>query len=164
MKRKSYRQLLAIFRKLNAVDPESWARSESEEGIPQLASYLFLRQAWRNGVIEDGDIAWIDDARRSAKREPDAPLAGIGHALNRLLAKGVDKRDVAEVVRGMQYETLFALCYLLSDPGELEAEVADVRWSLFECDENGSPARPMDGLHESTLTTDPTGREMRPKP
>mgnify|MGYP001074943207 CR=1 FL=1 len=57
---KSYEELLAIFRKLGADDPESWARSESEEGIPQLARFVFLRQAWRNCVIDDGDLGWIE--------------------------------------------------------------------------------------------------------
>ena len=34
-------------------DPESWASSQVEEGIPQLARYLFLRQAWGCVVRED---------------------------------------------------------------------------------------------------------------
>ena len=32
-----------------------------------------------------------------------------------------------------------------------------------EVDEGGQPLHPIDGLHESVLDTDPTGREMRPK-
>jgi hypothetical protein len=161
---RTYEELLAIFRRLGARDPEGWARSEAEEGIPQLAAFLFLRQAWKTCVIAEGDVRWIREARRSAKKEPNAPLAGVGHALDRLLAKGANARDLAELVRGMQYETLFSVCSLLSDPGELDPEVQDVCWSLFECDASRSPARPMDGLHESVLGTDPTGREMRPNP
>jgi hypothetical protein len=41
------KDLAATFRKLGARDPEGWADSQVEEGIPQLARYLFLRQAWR---------------------------------------------------------------------------------------------------------------------
>jgi hypothetical protein len=46
------------FRALGADEPESWARSQVEEGIPQYARFVFLRQAWTN-VIPDGDTSWI---------------------------------------------------------------------------------------------------------
>jgi hypothetical protein len=39
----------------------------------------------------------------------------------------------------------------------------DVARQLFEVSEDGTPGRPIGGLHESVLETDPTGREMRPK-
>jgi hypothetical protein len=39
--------LTALFEKLGAADPDGWARSQLEEDIPQLARFLFLRQAWR---------------------------------------------------------------------------------------------------------------------
>jgi hypothetical protein len=38
-----------------------------------------------------------------------------------------------------------------------------VNWELFEVDSTGKPLHPVDGLHESVLDTDPTGREMRPR-
>jgi hypothetical protein len=38
-----------------------------------------------------------------------------------------------------------------------------VGWGLFEVSEDGKVGRPIQGLHESVLQTDPTGREMRPK-
>jgi len=38
-------QLTALFQKLGARHPEGWARSQIKEGIPQLARFLFLRQA-----------------------------------------------------------------------------------------------------------------------
>src|SRR5262245_12222892 len=53
------KELADLFRKVGASDPEGWARSQIEEGIPQLARYLFLRQAWRQVVSED-DASWID--------------------------------------------------------------------------------------------------------
>ena len=42
------KELTEIFRKLGAEDPEDWARSQIREGIPQLARFLFLREAWRS--------------------------------------------------------------------------------------------------------------------
>jgi len=41
------KELAALFQKLGARDPDHWARSQVEEGVPQLARFLFLRQAWR---------------------------------------------------------------------------------------------------------------------
>jgi hypothetical protein len=55
--------LTEVFTRLGAPDPAGWARSEVEEGIPRLARYLFLRQAWQQVVAED-DTSWIDAWRR----------------------------------------------------------------------------------------------------
>ncbi len=154
--RRTFKQLLGIFRKLGAANPEGWARSETEDGIPQLSRFIFLREAWKQSVIADDDVRWIKEHRRMSKRNPDAPLAGVGQALERILGKGADPKDLAEVVRGMQYSTLFSLCYLLADPGELEPEVADVGWLLCETDGSGKPVAAIDCLHESVLTMDPT--------
>jgi hypothetical protein len=57
---------------------------------------------------------------------------------------------------------LFGLCQLLEDPGEVEPEAADVAWSLFQVNDEGTPLAAINGLHESVLETDPTGREMKP--
>jgi hypothetical protein len=40
-------ELTALFKKVGARKPEGWARSQIEEGIPQLARFLFLRQVPR---------------------------------------------------------------------------------------------------------------------
>lgn len=158
------KELTALFRQLGARDPESWARSQIEEGVPQLGRFLFLRQAW-NCVIEDGDTSWIDSATAAADADPSAPFSGIGLALRRLLDQGASTDALTDVVRGMQAQLLFELCYLLDDPGDLEDEVGDLGWMLMqvdETDETGESAVPLSGLHESVLDTDPTGREMRP--
>lgn len=123
---------------------------------------LFLRQAWK-AVLTDGDDAWIDAHRESARKRPDDPLAGVGHALERLLAAGADRGDLTDVVRGLQYELLFSMCYLLGDPGIEEPELEHVTWALFQTDEDGEPMNAIEVLHESCLGTDPTGREMRPR-
>ena len=46
-------ELTALFKKFGARDPTVWAKSQLEEGIPQLQRFLFLRQAWRNVVSEN---------------------------------------------------------------------------------------------------------------
>jgi hypothetical protein len=73
-------------------------------------------------------------------------------------------------VRTMQYEILFSICYLMDDPHpategleNAPPELSSVGWALFEVDDQGHVGRPIGGLHESLLGTDPTGREMRPR-
>jgi hypothetical protein len=161
----SLKRLTEVFRRLGAKDPEGWASSEIEEGLPQLATYVFLRQAWTN-VADENDDSWIDRLVEQSNEKSNQPCAAIGPALKRLLAKGVDRRDIVDVVRGMQYELLFALCYQLDDPGIvdfLDDSMPQVEWGLFRLDDNGEPATQIAGLHESVLEFDPTGREMRPR-
>jgi hypothetical protein len=156
------KDVAALFRRLGANEPETWAQSQIEEGIPQLARYLFLRQAWRN-VVAEGDSLWIDRAIDRARTAPDEPYAGVGHALARLRSRGATDEELTDVVRGMQAELLFSFCYLLDDPGELEPEASAIGWALAQIDEEGNVVGTISGLHESVLETDSTGREMRPR-
>jgi hypothetical protein len=158
-------ELIAHFSALGAYNPENWARSQVEEGIPQYARFVFLREAWR-GVIADGDTSWVDNVITAAERHPRGPGAGIGPALKRLLASGARREDIAEILRVMQWEVLAHIAYQLADPSVVvypKTGMPRVRWELFETDKDGKPLHPIDGLHESVLDTDPTGREMRPK-
>ena len=156
-------ELTALFEKLGAREPASWARSQLEEGIPQLQRFLFLRQAWRD-VVREGDTDWMQYFIRMAREDPDRPYAGVGHALRRCLDKGASAQDLNDIVRGMQAQFLFNLCYLLDDPMLTEKELSDFVWGLFQVDKDGRPIPPcINGLHESVLETDPTGREMRPR-
>lgn len=150
---------------MGALDPELWARSQLEEGIPQYARFVFLREAWKN-VIEEDDTSWIDPLIEDAAQRPRDPGAGAGPALKRMLAAGASREDIAELVRVMQWQVLAGLAYQLSDPDAVEYPSDDsprVSWALFEVDEDDEPLHPIDALHESVLDTDPTGREMRPK-
>jgi hypothetical protein len=154
--------LTALFERLGAPDPAGWARSQIDEGIPQLLRFLFLRQAWRLILSED-NADWVQFAIERAQKYPNEPYAGIGHALRRCIEKGASPADLTEVVRGMQANLLFDLCYLLGDPSFPEKELSDLAWGLFEV-RDGKPVPPgIGGLHESVLGTDPTGREMRPR-
>jgi hypothetical protein len=161
-------RLTEIFRLAGATDPEGWAGSEIREGIPQLARYLFLRAAWR-GVLPDGDASWID-AHLVQNGAPDDPGAGLKPALARIMERGVDRGDLTEVVRVMQWHVLAHICQILDDPYgavddlQMVPELADYKfgWGLVELDEDGKVGRSIDSLHESVLDTDPSGREMRP--
>jgi hypothetical protein len=156
-------KLTELFTKLGAEEPESWAKSQVEEGINQLGRFLFLRQAWRE-VINEDDQSWIQAEISHSEQYPQAPCSGIGPALERLLDKGVDPQDITDVVRIMQYQLLFRLCYLLSDPGDLEPEVRHISWALVQIDsDTGEIVGGINALHESVLETDPTRREMRPR-
>lgn len=154
--------LTQLFAELGAAHPERWARTQLEHGMPQMARFLFLRQAWGQ-LLRDGDVAWITPTIAASDARPDAPFAGVGHALARLRAAGARDEDISEVVRGMQAASLYAFCRLLEDPGPLEPEVRDVRWALVQLSPEGDIVGPVPALHESVLETDPSGREMHPR-
>ncbi len=155
-------ELSELFKRLGANGPEEWAKSQINEGIPQLHRYLFLRECWRL-IRSDDESGWIDKEISAAKVDPDAPYAGIGASLERLIAAGANREDINQIVRGMQAELLANICYMLDDNGLVEPEIRGVGWGLFQTTEEGDPVESISGLHESVLVTDPTGREMRPK-
>lgn len=145
-----------------APDPAAWAKSEVQENIPQLARFMFLRQAWRCVASED-DTTWIDNHIASSRKNGNSPGAALGPALERCLEKGCSREDLLEVARTAQWQLLHAICYLLSDPDIEEPELQHVAWALVEIDPDEHQGREIGGLHESVLETDPTGREMRPR-
>ena len=155
-------ELTELFRKLGAANPEQWARSQLREGIPQLARYLFLRQAWRL-IVSEGDATWIDKSIDQAATHPGTAYSGVGCALHSLRARGASDEEIVDLVRGMQAQLLASFCYLLEDPGDVEAEVSSIAWTLAQVNEEGDVVEGIHGLHESVLETDPTGREMRPR-
>lgn len=155
-------ELAALFERLGARDPQSWASSQIRERIPQLHRYLFLRQCWQN-VIEEDSTGWVDHHIKQAEQDPERPFAGMGAALKRAVDLGVRPEDLSQIARGVQVELLFELCYMLEDNGLMEPELNGVGWGLFQTDEEGNPLEPIYSLHESVLDLDPTGREMRPK-
>jgi hypothetical protein len=52
-------RLTEVFRQLGADDPHSYANSQLGEGIPQLAHFVFLKQAW-SAIEDEKDTSWID--------------------------------------------------------------------------------------------------------
>ena len=155
-------KLTQLFEQLGAKDPRQWASSQVNEGTPQLARYLFLRQAWRL-IMSDASDAWIAERIREYEANPLQPLSGVGKSLQSLRNKNATPDELTDLIRGVQVELLLQLCYLLEDPGDIEEEVQDVAWGLFLLDGKGRPTTRVSGLHESVLATDPLGTEMRPR-
>ncbi|MGD9648460.1 MAG: hypothetical protein AB7U73_22305 [Pirellulales bacterium] len=154
------RLLTEVFRQHGALDPEAWARSQLEEGIPQLAIFSFAKALWE-GVESENDTKWIDREIEWAKSRPGDPCAQSGPALAEMLAKEVSRQSIADLVRAMQYSTLFHACSLLD--GALVVDTPVANWTLHQVDDDGKPVAIIQGLHEVLLSLDPTGREMRPR-
>ena len=154
--------LTEVFRKLGAKDPEGWASSQAKEGINQLGRFVFLKQAW-SLVLDEIDLSWIHSEIQASKHGPDQPYAGIGRALSELTRLGVHPETIIDLVRGVQAELLFSLCYLLNCPDDLPDGVPNINWRLVQVDDDGNVVAGIDALHESVLELDPTGREMRPR-
>jgi hypothetical protein len=88
-----HRRLTEVFCRHGAPDPELWARSQLEEGIPQLAIFCFAKALWR-GVIAEDDTGWIDQEIEWPKSRPLDPCAQSGPALVEMPAKGVSPEVV----------------------------------------------------------------------
>jgi len=145
--------LAALLRRLAPHDLESWARSKVAQRAPQLVRFLFLRQAFR-GVIRAHDSNWIREQIMQAEADPDGPHAGVGHALRSLRARGATAGELTALVRGMQTDLLFRLCYVLDHPLNVDPEL-ETAWGLFQVDAHGRALEPIRGLHLSVFEADP---------
>ncbi len=140
--------LTAIFRALGATDPESWARSQVEEGIPQLAIYLFLKSAVDPISELQGLRTLREILRRVGTRE------GVA-ALNRLAKSDESVADILYVVRSVLCDYLTEIAFLIDDAAAMrfsgwpfEETLERVRWGLFQTDADGKPIAALSGLHE----------------
>lgn len=154
------RSLTDVFRQAGASDPESWARSQLAEGIPQLAIFSFAKSLW-NGVMPEADDKWIEQEIEVAKLRPSDPCSQSGPALEEMLAKGVTRKAIVDLVRVFQYSALYHACLILDGTSVEDVPITD--WKLCQVDEEGNEVALIQGLHEVLLCMDPTGREMRPR-
>lgn len=161
---KAEKALKALFGKRGASDAAELARSEVNEGIPQMLRLLFLREAWLR-VQDEADHTWIAREIESARQHSDRPYSQLGGILERCRARGVSDEDLTDMARCHQAAMMFRLCYLMSSgPEHVPEELEDVSWGLFRINDDDRPVGPaIDALHESVLAMDPTGREMRPR-
>lgn len=153
-------RLTEVFRRHGACRPESMARSQLQEGIPQLAIFCFTKSLWE-GVIPEGDVTWIDQEIEWARARPRDPCTQSGPALEEMLSKGVSREAITDLVRVFQYSALYHACSLLDGSRTVDLPVSD--WTLHQLDEAGKPVAILQGLHEVLMGMDPTGREMRPR-
>ena len=125
---------------------------------------IFLRGVWKL-IPDDRDTAWVH--RIAQQPASDEPLGDYGAVIRRMLDAGVPPADIARLARLAAYETAHGLLYHLEDPAvsyEGFPETDDQPlWSLTLIDEDtDQPTTPLRGLHESLLSLDPAGKEMRP--
>jgi hypothetical protein len=99
--------LSAAFRELGVTDAESWARSQLDEGRPQLANCLFL-------TLANAPIDRLSDSRALRGMLQGVARKPVLDALSRLLATS-SADDVLQVVRWSLRAYLDELCFLLDD-------------------------------------------------
>lgn len=157
---KELQELTEIFDRYGAPEPESWARSQLEEGIPQLAIFSFAKAMWAC-VADERDDRWIDQEIEWAKDRPNDPCAQISPALSEMLTRGVSRRAIIDLVRVIQYGALYHVASLID--GSRQEDVPVQGCILYQVDEDDHLVAIIQGLHEVLLSLDPTGREMRPR-
>ena len=102
---KKLEEVTEIFRSYGADEPEELARSELEEGIPQLAIFSFATAMW-SCVVDEDDDHWIDQEIERTKDCLNDPCAQIGPALQEMLSRGVSRRAIVDLVRVIQFAHL----------------------------------------------------------
>ncbi len=127
---------------------------------------VFLRGVWRRIIPRVDDVSWVD--RLASLPASDGPLGDTGPIVRRMLSAGIPAADIARFSQIVGYETAFGLCYHLEDPvasyeGMPVGAGDRLAWGLFLVDETGEPCDALGMLHESILSMDPSGREMRPE-
>src|SRR5262245_28308759 len=160
-------QLTQVFRRLGASDAPSWARSQLEEGIPQLAYFVFLKNAWQEILDEQNANQWFDGVLAVGAERPKWFYGQLARALQPVLARGVPRAELAAIIQLVQYDMLNALCFLLDEGGystpinvrQEEDNLSPVSWALHQVDENGQVIARLGGLHEYSDGEPPNGRE-----
>lgn len=163
-RRERAEELIAQFRAVGVTDPVARARAEIEEDVPQLVRSVLLKHLWTEAIDPPRDnLDWIDNLVRDAHRDPTGPFADAGQALERILSRCADRRDIGSLARFIAYEAVFSVIHTLDygyDPGRDDDLPG---WALIERDRRGVIGdREIDDLHEDLLEFDPSGREGRP--
>lgn len=171
-------QLADTFRRLGAEEPAAWAASEVEDGIPQLARFIFLRRLWRGAdewmqppadwfaerEPDPADAEEEDDDEATAESpvadedEADAEPAFLAaqQAVQRMLAAGADPEDLKEVARAVFLHAVFDAVQTVDEGHDPHAAEGMPGWLLTEV--GGDlvlTGRMLDRLHEDLFTTEP---------
>src|SRR3954470_5324816 len=126
---------------------------------------IFLRGVWAR-IPSDEKTAWVQNVARIPRT--NGPLGDYGEVIRRILAAGVSEQDIARLARIVSYEAVFRVLYYLGDPNAAYEGFTDEQlklyWGGLQAFDaaTDSPVGELAGLHESLLSADPTGREMRP--
>lgn len=57
-------------------------------------------------MIDESDDGWIERIIEAGRKDPDAPFASQGQAIELMLALGVARSDIIDVVRNAQAEMI----------------------------------------------------------
>ena len=152
--------LTEIFKKAGAINPEMCASSQFEEGINQLGRFSFLKAITSEWLKED-DVNWVDNQIEFNYTRPGDPCSQLPMALKEMLDKNVSRETIIDLIRVIQFNTLYHVCSIIDKTFETDTPITN--WSLFELDENDNPKDILNGLHESLLEFDPSGKEMNPR-
>ena len=101
-----------------------------------------LVHLWKSVINSNMDETSLQRTVEDDARRPGEPFADTGPAISRLLALGASPRDICLIMRYASYSAVFSTLYALDDPG-VDGD------NVFM-------------LHESLLTSDPSGMEGRP--
>lgn len=133
-------------RELGAPDPESWARSEQTENIPQEARWLIVRGVWPS----------IDSFSLEQLRATPAAA--------RLLDAGADPGDLSTAMRHAAMSGAFGALVTIDGMSAMNAPLNSPGWALMETrydpevGDHVPTGRTVGGLHESLSSADPSGR------
>ena len=152
--------LTEIFRQAGAPRPETWAESQINEGINQLARFSFLKNI-TSEWLKENEYGWIDKMINGLDAASDVPCSQFGTAVKEMLEKNVSKEAIVDLIRVVQFETLYHVCSTIDKTYEVTTPVTN--WRLFELDDDDNPVATIGNLHESLLQFDPSGREMGPR-
>jgi hypothetical protein len=133
-----------------------------------------LRMLWDLVVDESAyagtEPAWIESWLRWSRSQKRA-TTGVAAAIERVLARGVDPEDLTDIVRAMQYDVLLNMCDLVDGEHvaplrERVPSLPEMSFRLYAVQEVAGapvPVWPIESLHESIPSMDPTGREGEPR-
>jgi len=124
--------LTEIFRQAGALEPELWARSQLNEGINQLSRFSFLKGITSEWLKED-DLDWVNNRIQQDNSKPGDPCSQLPKALKEMLDKNVSKEAIVDLIRVIQFETLFHVCSTIDRTYETDTPVKD--WSLYQVDQ-----------------------------
>lgn len=143
-------KMIEQMQELGAKDAESWVRSEIAENIPQMVSFLILKQLWKEiDSFEENVSNWTKSCIDEAEKRPQSHFAELGLALKRMLSLGVSLEDIGNVAKFVAFESIFRTMYVIGY-GYVSDNLPG--WELIETDSEGkSTGRSIQCLYESLL-------------
>ena len=156
-------RMIERMKELGAPDAEEWVESEITEDIPQMVRFLVLRRLWEEiDSWHDNTSVRVQYQVAEAEKNPKGYFADAGLAMKRMIEAGVDLEDIGRVARMVAYEAIFHVLNVIDEGSDPDAGDDLPNWALIELNAEGEATRRfIEGLHESILSLDPSGREGR---